>query len=207
MIRTERVRGDSLNMRTTIALVVLVLTSLPLTVCAQERPPSPEARRLSDALAELQKSPDDSAVQEKYLSAFPHAYKEFLGLFGYHHELYDGHNFISFLPSLAKSHETEVGNLLVQLSKDAQKEADAPSYLQDATATYASQYTKTFATLVNRLPRKERANLIEFLADVENHSAYTEYQDAIDHLKNLGQIRLAKELEVAREKRSRQPQG
>ena len=194
-------------MRITIALAILALTSLPQTVCAQRKPLSPEARRLTEALAELRKSPNDSAAQEHYLKAFPRTYKDFLKTFGYPGELYDGHDYILLLPSLANLHEEEVGNLLIQLGKDGVKEADAPSYLQDATATYAGQCTKTFATLVNRLPRKESAKLIEFLADVENHGAYQSYQDTIDHLKSLGQMRLAMELELARERRSRQPHG
>jgi hypothetical protein len=151
--------------------------------------------------------PDNSSIQERYLMAFPHTYKDFLGLFDYHRELYDGHDFISVLPSLAKHHETEVENLLVQLSKDAEKEADAPSYLQDVTAEYASRYTKTFTLLVNRLPGNERTLLIVFLSDVENFSVYPDYQTTIDHLKSLGHNHLAKEFEVARKKRSQRPQA
>jgi hypothetical protein len=50
-------------------------------------------------------------------------------------------------------------------------------------------------------------SLVDFLADVENHSAYKDYQETIDHLKSLGQNRLANEFEVARKKRSQQPHG
>ena len=190
----------------TFAFVALTAL-LPPRFQAQEKPLSPQARRLTDALTKLEENSDDSSVQEQYLKAFPHTYRDFLGLFDYHRELYDGYDFTSVLPSLAKYHETEVGNLLTQLSKDAQKEADAPSHLQHATAAYASRYTRTFALLLNRLPEKERMHLIVFLADVENFSAYPDYQTTIDHLKSLGQNRLAKEFEAARKKRSQQPQG
>jgi len=201
------VREHGLNMRMTITVALFVLATLPPIAYAQEKPLSPEARRLSDALTELKAHPDDSTAQERYLETFPRTYKDFLNLFGYHHELYDGHEFIDLLPLLADRHETEVGSLLVQLSKDAEKEADAPTYLQQATAIYASHYTKTFATLVNQLTRKQRMSLVDFLADVENHSAYKDYQETIDHLKSLGQNRLANEFEVARKKRSQQPHG
>jgi len=194
-------------MQSVIAAVFVVLITLPLLIYAQKKPLSPEARRLTDALAELQRNPDDSFVQERYLKAFPRTYKDFLALFDLDQELYDGHNFIRVLLPLAKRHETELGNLLVQLSKDGEYEADAPGDLQHATAAYASRYTKTFATLVNQLSPQERTHLIDFLADVELHAAYRDYQGIIDHLKDLGQDRLAKEFEVARKKRSQRPEG
>ncbi len=97
-------------------------------------------------------------------------------LFDLHRELYDGVDFIRILPELAKNHDAEVGNLLVRLSKDAHWEGDAPSYLQLATATYAGQHTKTFVSVIDQLSPSEQGNLITFLADVQNHSAYGEYQ-------------------------------
>ena len=200
-------REHGLNMRMTITVALFVLATLPPIAYAQEKPLSREARELSDALTEMKSHPGDAAAEERYLKAFPRTYKDFLRLFGCPGELCDGHDFILRLPALAQRHEREVGNLLVELSKDAEKEADAPTYLQQAPAIYASHYTKTFATLVNQLTRKQRMSLVDFLADVENHSAYKDYQETIDHLKSIGQNRLANEFEVARKKRSQQPHG
>jgi len=173
----------------------------------QEKRLSPEGRKLTDALVELQKSPGDPAAQERYLKAFPNDFKTFLELFDLDRELYDGHEYINVLPSLAKNHEVELGILLVQLSKGAHRDADAPNHLQHVAAAYAGQYTKTFVSSIKELSPTERANLITFLADVENHGAYIEYQDIIDGLKSIGQDGLAKEFEVARQKRTRQPHG
>ena len=168
---------------------------------------SDRARTLTSALTELQRQPDDPRLQLRYLDAFPHDYKSFLQLFDLDHDLYDGYDFISTLPSLANEHDAEVGTLLVGLSKDAHWEADAPSHLQQATVAYAGQRTATFVSLVEKLSSSERANLIKFLADVENHRSYKAYQQVIDNLRVLGQDKLAKEFEGARRKRMRQPHG
>ncbi len=192
--------------RSSLSAIVLLLV-WPLFTHAQQKQLSPNARKLADALTELQKKPDDPEVQERYLDAFPHDYKAFLSLFDLGRELSDGHDYIRILPSLAKHHELEVGQLLVQLSKDAHYEADAPSYLQRATAQYANRHTESFVKLVHQLSPRKRSRLVTFLADVENHGAYPEYQGIIDHLNALGQKHLAKEFEAAREKRSRQPHG
>ncbi len=108
---------------------------------------------------------------------------------------------------MAKTHEEEVGKLLVTLSKDAHYNADAPAYLQSATSLYRSEHTQTFLSLLKGLPAAKQANLIAFLADVENHDAYPQYQIIIDHLKALGDVALAQKFELARAKRARQRHG
>lgn len=199
------VRGAITLKRTqTILWAFLALAICPVLVPAQEKRLSPKAQKLTEAWAELQRAPNDPIVQGRYLDIFPHDYKSFQDLFDLDRELYSGYDFINVLPSLAKNHETEVGKLLVQLSKDAHYEADAPSYLQHATATYGSQYSKTFVGLLNLLSADKQAHLIAFLADVENHASYKEYQHIIDHLKALGEDGFAKKFEAAREKRTRQ---
>jgi predicted glycoside hydrolase/deacetylase ChbG (UPF0249 family) len=185
----------------------LLLELLSLSVCAQEKQLSPRAQELTRALAALHSKPDDPMTQEQYLQAFPHDYKTFLDLFDLDHELYDGHDYIDVLPSLARNHDTQVGTLLVGLSKDAHKEADAPTYLQLATAAYGSQHTKSFANLLKQLPTEKENHLITFMADVENHRAYAEYQGIIDHLKGLEEQDLANKFEEARKKKEQRPHG
>ena len=171
---------------------------------AQGGPPSPRAQNLRMAWVELQKKPDDSITQEEYLTVFPHDYKSFLKLFGLNRELYDdGYEYVAILPTLATRRERQVGTLLVQLCEDAQYDADAPSYLQHAMAAYGTQHTQMFVTLLKRLPPGKQAHVIAFLADVENPTAYPEYQSIIDRLKMLGDSDVARKFEIAREKRSR----
>lgn len=185
-----------------------LLGVLPLSVRAQEKTLSPKAQELTQALAALRSEPADAIAQERYLKAFPHDYKGFLELFDLDHELYDGSDdYIDVLPSLAKNHATKVGKLLVGLSKDAHAEADAPAYLQHATAAYGGQHTRIFGELLKQLPSQKQSQLITFLADVENHSGYPEYQVIIDRLKGLGEQDLASKFEEARKNREQQPHG
>ena len=185
--------------------VLLLLAILCQSAPAQEKHLSPNGRKLKEAWAELQRKPNDPIIQKRYLAAFPHDYKSFLELFDLNRELYDdGHEYIDMLPTLARSHEREVGELLVQLGGDAHYDADAPSYLQHATSTYGSQHTQMFVRYLKSLPPGRQAQLIAFLADVENPAAYPEYQSIIDHLKSLGDSDVAHKFEVAREKRSSQ---
>ena len=147
-------------------------------------------------------------MQKEYLSAFPQDYKNFLDFFGPGRPLYDeSGEFIGLLPQLAKNQEAEVGTLLVRLDVDAHYAADAPSYLQYATAVFASHYTDRFDKLVKVLGAAKRAQIVTFLADVEDPEAYPEYQKIIDQLKALGDANLAREFETAREKRKAEAHG
>ena len=166
---------------------------------------SARVTQLSNALAALKAAPDDRISQRRYLDAFPRTYKEYLLLFDYRQPLYDGHAYVVAISSLAGNYEQEVGSLLVNLSKDAHYDSDAPAYLQNATSIYAAEHTKTFSELLDKLPAEKQTNLIVFLADVENHDSYPEYQAAIDHLKAMGKTSLATKFETARTRRKKQP--
>ena len=185
--------------------VFLLLAVLSSSAPAQEKQLSPVARKLKEALADLQRKPNDPIIQKRYLLAFPRDYKSFLELFDFERELSDGYEYIAILLMLSKSHEREVGILLVQLGGDAHYEADAPGYLQHATSIYGSEHTQMFVRFLKRLPTGKQAQLIAFLADVENPAAYPEYQSIIDHLKILGDNDVAHKFEVAREKRASEP--
>jgi hypothetical protein len=190
-----------------VALFMVMSTSLLIHALDKQTSVSPREQELADAREALKKNPHDPKAQEQYLNAFPHNYKEFVAFFVDGHNFSDGFDVIMLLASLAENHADELGKLLVELSRDAKWDADAPNYLQQVTTIYAGQHAKTFASLIKQLPPKDHANLITFLADKENHAAYTEYQEMIDRLRSIGQDRLAKEFEVAREKRVRQPHG
>ena len=152
----------SLKRIQSLRIAFSLLGLLSLSVCAQEKQLSPRAQKLTRALAALHSKPDDPMTQEHYLQTFPHDYKSFLDLFDLDHELYDGHDFIDVLPSLARSHDTQVGTLLIGLCKDAHIEADAPTYLQLAAAAYGSQHAKSFAKLLRQLPTEKENHLITF---------------------------------------------
>jgi len=183
-----------------IAITIVALAALP-PLFAQKKESASQGQKLVAALVDLKRAPADLAVQKRYLESFPRRYVDFVHLFEPCGQLYDGWEYISILSSLAAQHERSVGQLLVELSKDAHYEADAPGYLQQAMATYASLHTKVFVELVKQLAIEKRVHLIVFLADVENYSSYPAYQDTIDHLRKLGENCLAQEFEAAREQR------
>jgi hypothetical protein len=202
-------RNNALITRRSILAVLFVVISTSMLISAQDKQASisPREHELVDAWEALKKNPHDSKTQEMYLNAFPQNYKEFVAFFVDDHNFSDGFDVIMVLPSLAENHADKLGKLLVELSRDAKWDADAPNYLQHVTTIYAGQHAKTFASLINQLPPKDHANLITFLADKENHTVYKEYQDLIERLRSIGQDRLAKEFEVARDSRVRQPHG
>jgi len=186
-------------------IFALILLFFGMHATAQDKQRSPRARELTQALAALRSSPNDSAAQERYLKTFPHDYREFLNLFDLDHELYDSHDFVDALSLAGKDHEAELGNLLVGLAKDAHYDSHAPSYLQYITAVYAGQHPKTFTVLLKQLPIQKQTQLITFLADVEARYSYPEYQAIIDGLKRIGEDKLAIRFEEARTKREKQP--
>jgi len=196
------------NMKGTLAfaLIPLFISIVPNACSAASSPAATaKAQQLRHALSQLQRDPNNRGFQREYIRVFPHDYKVFLELFDLDHPLYDGADFIAVLSSLDKTFDTEVGNLLIELSKDAHYEADAPGYLQNATAVFASQHTETFLSSLKRLPADKQGHLVGFLADVENFRSYPEYQLIIDHSIALGEVSIARQFESARAKRSQQP--
>jgi hypothetical protein len=186
-----------------IALVAgsIMLAKPPVSTAQVTISADTQASKLSIARTNLQKQPDDTGLQQAYIDSFPQTYSEFLRLFDYRAPLADGHEYMETLRSLISKHELAVGRLLVRLSKDAHYEADAPSYLQQTTAAYGSEHIVTFTTLLEQLLPKERASLIVFLADVENHASYYDYDNIVRQLKTHHQTELAKQFESAREQR------
>ena len=188
-----------------VALLCLAVIVWPIHLNGRQKVEPVKVESLRTALSQLVHAPNDPSAQARYLELFPRTYNVFLQLFEPGQPLYDGHDYVEALSPLAKTHEEEIGKLLVTLSKDAHYDADAPAYLQSATSLYGSEHTQIFLSLLKGLPPSKQENLIAFLADVANHDAYPEYQIMIDHLKGLGETALAKKFELARTKRSRQP--
>lgn len=189
--------------RLPIWLVVGCVVVVPLRFSLAQVSGSVEAaaRKLYSARVNLQKAPGKVALEQAFIDSFPQTYSDFLQLFDYGRPLSDGHDYMQTLQSLTKTHELTVGKLLVQLSKDAHYEADAPSYLQHTTAVYGRDHTSTFASLLDQLTLKERSNLIVFLADVENHAADSDYEKIVERLRSLNQVELTRQFEAARRNR------
>ena len=136
----------------------LLLLICAFAVCATAQRTADKMTKLSVDLSELRNSPDDRTAQMHYLDEFPKTYKQYLQCFDLGQPLYDGHEYVVVISRLAPNHELAVGNILVNLSQDAHYDADAPSYLQHSTSEYAGQYTKTFVSLLKKLPPVRRLN-------------------------------------------------
>jgi hypothetical protein len=190
-----------------VTVVFLLITSTAIAGAQQPGEVS-SAEKLKAAFTSLKAHPNNKVVQQRYLKVFPHGYKAFLAMFATGGSLADGYecDYIFALSTLQGRHSTEVGSLLVQLSKDAEYQTDAPSCLQHVMTKYGSRYTKLFAGFLHQLSAQERGQLIAFLADVEV-ATYTEYQSIVQNLKNLKEPKLAKEFQQAQMERSRQSHG
>ncbi len=189
---------------TRLLLLGLVLGLSPWVLAGEPaKPLSPQAETLQQRLAALQAQPHDRAVQTQYLEAFPKDLASFTRLFDPpdFSELYDGHDYIVALQEIAKDQPVVVGKLLIRLSKDAHKDADALTWLQVVTADYAATHTAQFVKLLRARSKAEIARLIRYLADVENHYAYPEYPVIIASLRKLGEGDLARQFEKAKRER------
>ncbi|MCU1333334.1 MAG: hypothetical protein JWM08_2326 [Candidatus Angelobacter sp.] len=187
------------------AIIVASFLLMTSVLGAQPLGHTTSAERLKVAFTSLKAAPTSRSAQHRYLKAFPHSYKGFQAYFGRGGALADGYecDYIFALSTLQSHHVAEVGSLLVQLSKDAEYQANAPSCLQNVMANYGSHFTRSFAGLLHQLPSQERAQLIAFLADVGSGTAH-DYQGIIQNLKTLNEPELVKEFQQAQLERSRQ---
>ena len=187
----------------TLALFLLALSSS--AAAAQSIHHASNAEKLKTAFTSLKATPNSRSAQHHYLKVFPRTYKKFQAYFGPGGALADGNecDYIFALSALQGHHVAEVGGLLVQLSKDAEYEGNAPSCLHNVMANYGSHFTKSFAVYLHQLSPQERGQLINFLADVES-AHYPEYQAIIQNLKGLQETDLAKEFQQAQAEHAKQ---
>jgi hypothetical protein len=200
MLQRKRMfRGPAIN----LALFLVALCSSSAVAKPLHRAQSPE--KLKAAFTGLKANPNSRIAQHHYLKAFPRTYKKFQAYFGAGGALADGNecDYIFALSALQGHHVAEIGSLVVQLSKDAESQGNAPSCLQNVMANYGSHYTKRFAGLLHQLSSQERGQLINFLAGVESTN-YPEYKAIIQNLKGLNESELAKEFQQAQAERSKQ---
>jgi hypothetical protein len=193
----------------TITFLLLVINSAAMGAAPKSRPGS-SVEELKSAFTHLKANPNDRAAQKRYLKAFPQDFRAFMALFGSGGTLADGYqcDYIFALSALQAHHAAQVGRLLVQLSKDAQYRADAPSCLQHVLANYGSRYTKSFAVFLHGLSPRERDQLITFLADIDTKvTSNLDYQHIIRNLKQLNEPELAKKFQQAQIDRARQQHG
>jgi len=190
-----------------LAIYLALLLLMPSLSIAATQPllhaQNPE--RLKAAFTSLKAAPTSRAAQHRYLKAFPRTYKKFQAYFGTGGALADGYecDYIFALSTLQSHHVAEVGDLLVQLSKDAEYHPSAPSCLQNVIAKYGNRHTKQFAGFLHQLSPQERGQLVTFLAAADLANG-PEYQGIVQNLRDLQEADLAKEFQQAQAERSKQ---
>jgi hypothetical protein len=194
-----------MSRRLAIYLALLLLTPSWSIATAQPLHHAQSPERLKAAFNSLKTAPNNRSVQHRFLKAFPRTYKKFQAYFGPGGALADGYecDYIFALSTLQSHHVAEVGSLLVQLSKDAESQGNAPSCLQNVTANYGSHFTKSFAVFLHQLSPQDRGQLIDFLAELESAN-YPAYKAIIQNLKGLDEPELVKEFQQAQAERSNQ---
>jgi hypothetical protein len=187
----------------TIGCLLLFMASANASFC---QPLSADSKNVKAAYEELVKHPDSKQKQLAYLKAFPENKKHFLEVFGAADfgQLYkDSHEYITAFFELSKKHPAAVIDKSINIGKDLIWDADAVGDLQHSIVEMGNEHTSTFATKVNALTALQQKNLTKFLADVENHKAYPEYQALIDALNKVHQVKLAGRLIKARTEREK----
>lgn len=159
-------------MKKYLLVAVIVLSSGQ--ACAQ---PSPQWGRL-ESLRQKIVLPHNDNDELDYLASFPHTFYEYQIGFGGNHpkelelsEIYDQH--LETLAQLAKKYPAEIDRLEISIAVGGHWDADAVGDLQDQMTKLAASDTSTFAKQLLQKSRAERASVIQFMADVENHAIFT----------------------------------
>jgi len=193
---------------------IIISFFLTLTCFGQElrtKKVSPSSLKVKEEFYQVKNNPKNLEIQKKYLELFPKDYSTFSKIFDPEDfsELYDSsYEYIFILDSISKNYPHEVGIKIIHIAKDGEEYlkrtafiSDATSYLQDLTIRYANNFPEVFIREINHLNISEVNSLIAFLADVENHSVYNEYENFITILKLNKQSTLLNKFVVAKKER------
>ena len=82
---------------------------------------------------------------------------------------------LTLLNSLSEKYPHEVLRIWFGVAINGRWDADAVGMVQHQLAQYAVDHTHECVLALAAMPNEEKANIIRFLADVENHYAYVEY--------------------------------
>ena len=193
------------------ALIRITFSGLLLIVIQSfvslAQPLSRESKKVKLAFDALAKTPKSRQKQLDYLKSFPQDKQQFIAVFDQNDfsELYsDSYEYITAFFKLSKYYPQQVMDKSINIGKDLKWNADAVGYLQHHIVILGNQQIKIFSTELRRLPESQVNGLITFLADVENHKAYSEYQQLINTLNQIGAKDLSDKFIKARSKREQE---
>ncbi len=163
---------------------------------------SESAQKIQSTFVSLKNDTDDLTAWRKYLNLFPSTKADFSGIFDRDDfsELYrDSEKYIFVFRSAPENERETILTLLVSITKGgAPGCCDAWSALHVVFVDHALQDLGNFVTMLKNLAPNERRNIINFIADKENHDAFEEYQIIIDGILNLNEKGLVDEFMSAR---------
>ena len=186
-------------------IICVLLFLLPIHSFGQVLLPS--AKELRNAYKELLASNYSDLASLKYLNTFPSTTRSFLEIFTDKNfgQLYnDSYLYIEAFGKSAASNPQLALTKDLTIAKELVWDADAINYFQKTTVRLAIEFPKVFIVEYEKLSPEERDMLIVFLADVENHLAYEDYQLLIDTMKQLHKAEVVEKFERARRKRMKQ---
>jgi len=169
-----------------LRLILIILLTINLTTYCQTDNLIPEAQAIKTAYDNLLKNPDNKDLQKDYVIVFPDNPEVFKRVF--HSPTFDqfygdSHSYIYKLAELSNDYSDLVGAKLIKLCVGLKKwDADAIGDIQHMTMGYANSKYSDFVGLIKKLNKQDLDSLTTFLADVENHSAYEDYQKFMDKL-------------------------
>ncbi len=185
--------------------IFLILLCFHLSSTAQGL--STESKQIQTAWNELKNDATSKQKQVHYIEAFPKNASQFKAVFDPDNfkELYkDSYQYIETFLSLSKVYPIDVINKSLDIGKELIWEADAAGQIQNGIVELGNEHTRLFANKVKSLTLNQRKHLITFLADVENHKAYTIYQQLIVSLKRINEAELSSQFVKARAVRVKQ---
>ncbi len=186
----------------------MILVSFNLSTYCQTDKLLHEAQIIKTAYDNLLKNPDNEELQKRYIVDFPDNADIFKRVFQSptFDQLYnDSHLYIFKLAELSKNFPDLVGDKLIRLCIGLKKwYADAIGHIQHVTIGYANSNYSDFIGLIKKINTEDLNTLATFLADVENHSAYGDYQDFMDKLKTNNETGLFDLFKKARDTRINQ---
>lgn len=172
---------------------------------------SKKLERYRIAVGENQSSKSDL----EYLNNFPATFNKFCYTFygyecegsGKRSELYKtSYQHLMLLKKFSRRYPEKVYFIWLSIASDAYWKADAVGLLQHQLIENIANETEFFVQNIQKLPLSNKIAVIQFLADVENHSIYFEYKRVINNLIELGQLELADSFVETRSNRINQNQ-
>jgi len=170
-------------------------------------PAADTAARLESLRQQMAAGPTPEG-ERAYLAAFPRSYASFRDVFDSEqfdllYPRYVEH--MTLLEQIGGRRPDDVLDLQLCIATGAEWQADAVNMLRDQLAATAAREPDRFARALEARSWSAARSVVTFLADVECHASYHEYELAIDGLRAAGHPQWALEFEQARTARMLQP--